>query len=69
MSKWFRVEDRLPDDGLQVLGYFGEDSMQITYREQIRRKYYWMNTEGSAIGDPSHWMHLPASPDNSASES
>jgi hypothetical protein len=65
MSKWFRVEDRLPDDGQQVLGYFGEGSMQITYREKIQRTQYWMNTEGAAIDAPTHWQYLPPSPDNS----
>jgi hypothetical protein len=62
MNDWRRVEDELPGDE-QVLGYFGEGSFQITYREKIRRVWYWMHTDGYALSDPTHWMPLPVAPD------
>ena len=66
MVDWHKVEDILPEEGQQVLAWFGSEydggCMQIAYREKIKRAWYWMDSSGAAIGDATHWTHLPKPP-------
>ena len=62
MSEWISVEDRLPDQGVEVIGYNGhavrecfimwlEDDLPIWGYEDWRR-----------FGEVTHWMLLPSNP-------
>jgi hypothetical protein len=66
MSKWVSVEQRAPDVGAQVIGWFpdGYDDgcMQIVSREQNGRRVSWHNTEGDELAAPTLWHPLPDSP-------
>jgi hypothetical protein len=63
---WISVEDRLPEDGIDVL---------VAYRPYANRQnplsYYnarliegtWYDFDGDSIYDPEFWMALPPAPD------
>lgn len=60
--KWLKT-DTPPDDGLYVLGTFGEDVVMCTYGQGL-----WLSQEhGDAT--PDWWTHLPIAPEKTKEKS
>ena len=59
MSKWISVEDRLPEDMVEVLAYAGGD-MAVAFL----RRGQWESEDGWLLVDNvlTHWMPLPEPP-------
>jgi hypothetical protein len=68
MSEWRHTKRDAPETGMQVLCWFQDDDYgccQIASREKgDRGRFFWMNTEGDALDEPTHWMPLPPAPTN-----
>ena len=60
--KWISVEDRLPEEGDEVLVYFDGviAKSEIIMFDMITKYPMWSYT--GAGGDPTHWMPLPEPP-------
>ena len=61
MSKWIKVEDKLPEDGMWVLTY----SAGITDDFQWDICYWCISDKWKCLGwdyPVTHWMHLPKAP-------
>ena len=65
-GEWISVEDRLPENDTQVLGYNGEIHCYIvTESDFIKEKTWWLDNEGwnTAKGfGITHWQPLPTPP-------
>ena len=65
MSEWISVDDRLPDEGIDVLVSDG-DSFSVGYIE-IGGSYFMLsNYDSYDVADisfnPTHWQPLPSPP-------
>jgi|AOAMet_66_BLW_10_1038536.scaffolds.fasta_scaffold04432_2 hypothetical protein len=59
-SKWICVYDRLPEEGKEVLCYYGDDiTPDWTIDKLVNNCWEWYGDEDSL---PTHWMELPEAP-------
>jgi len=56
MSEWISVEDRLPEQDVDVLFYWKGDGCQIDCIEDADNPLDWAY-------EPTHWMPLPSPPE------
>lgn len=56
MSKWIRVQDRLPDSEGEYLVFRPKDVI-----DNVRTAFF-RRGEFSCLVDPTHWMPLPPPP-------
>lgn len=67
MANWISVEERLPEEGIEVfVGNFTRQGIAVFYAVAMWRKtpsgsYAWED-EDCVIHHPTHWMALPAPP-------
>lgn len=60
--KWISVEDRLPEEGISVLYYFGCVGVHKgKYKKNGRSNIFYGNS-GFLTDDVTHWMPLPEPP-------
>ena len=58
--KLISVTDKLPEDGKEVLCYYGDDpTPDWTIDKLVDGCWEWY---GSEDGLPTHWTHLPEAP-------
>lgn len=58
-GEWIRVEDRLPEEGVQVIGY----SQSLNQIGEARLTYYgYLVFERDWEDQITHWMPFPAPP-------
>ena len=76
MITWFKTENELPPPDVYVLGYYAtyytesdphwnwdEDTSRFTVCK-LNEDYEWCDDEGkNELIEPSHWAHLPLSPE------
>ena len=67
MSKWIRVQDAVPEEGVCVLTYNSKDSIYsvdyIIEFEMIHEAgFIWANCLMAHGLDITHWMPLPEAP-------
>lgn len=65
MSEWISVEERLPEQSVEVLVYDFVDSMDVMFLEVDDDGYrFWADDNGYeySIHDVTHWMPLPEPP-------
>ena len=48
-----------PRDGTKILGFEGDDCVLLMWVSEWND---WYNFDGASIGEPTHWMPLPAAP-------
>ena len=67
MSEWISVEDRLPEEGIQVLIYTWRKFRGYVEIVSPRRAMYSRDGHWTAISswdfEPTHWMPLPTPPE------
>ena len=56
MSEWISVEDRLPNEHIDVLTYAARPSYEVFYINRLIDKNEWL------YDGITHWMPLPAPP-------
>ena len=57
-QRWVPVEERLPDDEIEVLATDGRD-MMVAFRSG---GWYFVNAQEGVYLNVTHWMDLPAGP-------
>ena len=64
--KWISVEERLPEESVEVLTYFDGviAKSEIVSMDMLSGDPMWSFT--GACGDPTHWMPLPSAPADDA---
>jgi len=59
MPRWIPVTERLPDDGVSVIGFASPDYTNLARYDAVEGRF-WCVTGGWF--NPTHWMPLPAPP-------
>lgn len=59
MNDWISVNDRLPDEGVEILYYFEITGVSVGMFE---RPNIFYGRSGFLTGDVTHWMPLPEPP-------
>lgn len=69
VNSWISVEDRLPEDGQQVLTFFEITGVEIAKyqnlkgtKDEIFGHNCFYNGKGYLTDDVTHWMPLPKPP-------
>jgi len=65
--EWISVEERLPEEGQNVLFYFEVTGVEVGHYTLINDVHYgkgnqFYNKGGFLTDDVTHWMPLPAPP-------
>ena len=66
--EWISVEERLPEEGQEVIYYFGHTGIYVGsfYRKYVKELDYPFNcfsgSGGFLCDDVTHWMPLPPCP-------
>lgn len=56
---WVRVDERLPEEGVTVLGFWGGNTMETC---DFTTERGWTVDGDAMLVHPSHWMPLPPAP-------
>lgn len=61
---WISVKERLPDEDMWILAYWGGNALAGCYSNPsiAKHKYNWQDEKGIAA-DPTHWQPLPEPPE------
>lgn len=64
---WISIEDRLPEFGHFVLVAFADGGVDMSCRFRRKRRdgWSWEGVSETYHEPPTHWMPLPAAPDQS----
>ena len=61
--RWIPVEERLPEEGIEVLVSVDENSDDCGYHVCLYRGGEYVRSESGYIFGVTHWMPLPSPPD------
>lgn len=62
MSKWISVDERLPEEGTDVLGYYPDGCCEVVMYNASLKEFKRLEGEWPGC-DPTHWMELPEPPE------
>ena len=62
MSDWIGVEDRLPEEGIEVIGYNGDQVGECFIMFFEDDMPIWAHADFQIFGLVTHWMPLPNPP-------
>lgn len=65
MREWISVEDRLPEDGIEVLAYTIAHSVRVLKRNNLMDDWDVTDRKNACIRSDyvTHWMPLPEPPE------
>lgn len=63
IPRWIPVEERLPEEGIEVLVSVDENSDDCGYHVCLYRGGEYVRSESGYIFGVTHWMPLPEPPD------
>ncbi len=61
---WIKCSERMPPDGVEVLGWGNGMGFALVRHDVIRGARYWMDSSADVLeySKPTHWQPLPEPP-------